>query len=98
MTPRVDIYAAINEERQFQKLKWPHKPGYHYAQTPGDYILLLEEYVTKAREVWSNSSKGDQACLEEIRKITAIAVCCMEYHGCPRRSKDDFAAFESPSV
>lgn len=43
-------------------------------------ILLLDNYIAKAFEAWAEHSDED-AALSEVRKITAIAIRCMEDNG-----------------
>ena len=87
MTPREDVYAAIDTERDYQDAKWP-QDGRPEAPNPlsvGEFLLLIEEYAAKARTEWANEKKPEERTLREIRKIAGIAVNCMEQHGAPHR-------------
>lgn len=79
MTKRDEVYKAIDSERTYQDNKWPN-----HSHEVGAWITMLRSYVTKADEAWTNNI-GDAAALEVIRKISGIAVRCMEEHGAPHR-------------
>lgn len=76
---RSRVYEIIDSERDYQDKKWSGQK-----HEPGAYILLLEEYVKRAREIWANSD-GDLPALDCVRKVAGIAVHCMEEHGAPSR-------------
>jgi len=81
---RDEVYAAIDTERAYQDDKW----GEAVDPRPlsiGEDILLIEEYVLKARQAWSTEHRPEVGALEQIRKIAGIAVRCMENHGAPKR-------------
>lgn len=79
MTERSKVYQAIDSERDYQDVKWPgHK------HEVGAYITMLDVYVANAKESWIEN-RGDYAALEEIRKVAALAVACMEQHSAPIR-------------
>lgn len=43
-------------------------------------ILMMEEYLKKAREAWV-SNTGDEAALHQIRKVTSMGIRVMNNHG-----------------
>ena len=74
---RSGVYLLIDEERNYQdKVEWDHqgKP------TVEAEILMIEEYVAKARQAWVTSD-GDKPSLHELRKVAAMAIRCLENHG-----------------
>ena len=76
---RSDVYAFIDSERDFQDdmgKNFDHKgvPSFEAE------LLLLEQYVKKAKEKWTTSPDNTILMLE-VRKIAAISVRCMENHG-----------------
>lgn len=82
---RADAYAVINQERRYQDSTYsPDEetvPGQTRRQrdigvTP--HILLLEEYVAKARAAWVNRKGDDLPALQQIAKVAAIAVRALE--------------------
>lgn len=80
---RENAFAAINSEREYQD----NVVGNKYSQamhTVAAEILMMEEYIQRARFMWINNA-GDEAALKEIRKATALGVRCMEHHGAPLR-------------
>lgn len=83
MPTRVEVYEAIDGERDYQDRLGPDRTDGH-RHTVGDYLVLLDHYVTKAGDAWV-SSAGDASALDQIRKIAAIAVHCMEDHGTVKR-------------
>lgn len=81
MTTRENVYKCIDGEREYQnKLNWNHKD---HPSLEAE-ILLMEEYLLKARQQWTNSD-DDTLALDIIRKITGMGVRCLENHGCPER-------------
>jgi hypothetical protein len=46
-------------------------------------ILMIQQYAQKAAASWAG--ERDEAGLDQIRKIAAVCVRCMEHHGAPRR-------------
>jgi len=83
MTPREEVYRVIDGERDYQdSLGSDRTDGSQH--TTGDYLTMLDSYVRKAKDAWTNKP-GNTAALNEIRKCAAIAVRCMEEHGAPKR-------------
>ena len=80
---RPEVYDIINGERNYQERKWgtveqhPHEVG--------GWILLMEKVLSDARREWTNS-RGDDRALDELRKVVALGVACMEQHGAVPRS------------
>ncbi len=86
---RVAAYLAIDSERDYQDDRWPHgqladRPEAN-PLTIGEFLLLLEEYVARARAEWTAEKKPEEKTLKVIRKCAGIAVNCMEQHGAPHR-------------
>ncbi len=53
--------------------------------TIGEFILMLSEYVDRAKHEWTTEKKPEMRALDMVRKVAGIAVNCMEKHGAPRR-------------
>lgn len=94
MTSRKDVYAAIDTERAYQTRVWGggNPNGHYYTEgvidnplTVGEFLLLIEEYASRARNAWASERKPEKQTLEIIRKIAGITVNCMEQHGAPKR-------------
>ena len=82
MVTREKVYKVIDTEREYQNETWPEGDN----QTIGDFILLIEEYASQARNYWSKEHPPEINALNSIRKIAGIAVRCMECHGAIPRS------------
>jgi hypothetical protein len=86
MTPRNEVYAAIDTERDYQGRVWTESGANgNGVLSIGEQILLIEEYAAHARACWSKEAQPEIGALNIIRKIAGIAVHCMEDHGAPRR-------------
>ena len=79
---RETVYALIDGERDPPDRKWgdiedhPHELG--------SWILIMESLLEDARKAYQ-CANGDRKALDEIRKVVAVGVACMEQHGAPRR-------------
>lgn len=80
------VLEAIHEERVFQNRKWgtiaehPHEVG--------GYLTLMRKLLSDAEVAWS-TQRGDIGALDEVRKVVAVGVACMEQNapiGVIRRS------------
>lgn len=78
--------AAIESERTYQELQLGNSKRHEGqpAMTLGEFILCMEECLNRAREIWYLPN-GGIACLDHVRKVTALGVACMELHGAPLR-------------
>lgn len=80
------VYKIVDNERKYQNSfntsTWLHggKPSIE-----GE-ILMMEEYLKAARTSWTTGWGDKNAGLEELRKVTAIAIRCFENHGVPDRN------------
>lgn len=86
-TPRTEVYAAIDTEREYQDSFVLPERQYYQTHTLGEFILMLNQYVAQAQEKWTHHSDQEAvpSSLHEVRKIAGIAVRCMEQHGAPKR-------------
>jgi hypothetical protein len=86
VTTRDKVYEAIDSERNYQdKFVLPERQ-YYQTHTLGEFILMLNQYSAQAMSKWTHHSDIEPPeSLEEVRKIAAIAVRCMEQHGAPNR-------------
>lgn len=80
---RKEVYEVIDGERDYQGAM-----GARDIPTIEGELLLLEEYVNKARKAYTETfgDPSEEATRDQIRKIAAIAVRCMENHGAPKRT------------
>lgn len=84
---RKEVYKCLDTERDYQDLRW--SPRREKNQTPdaekppAEWLNYIEYHLNKAkREVYL---LNDEFALAEIRKVAALAVRCLELHGCPER-------------
>jgi len=80
---RSQVYDLLDGERSYQN-RFVQNNDYDKVQPVSGELLLMEQYLSKARENWVNN-KGDEACLDFMRKVAGIAVRSFENHGCPPR-------------
>lgn len=82
--PREAVFAAITTEREFQDKKWgtiqqhPHEVG--------GWMTIMRKLLSDAEAAWSNG-RGNQGALDELRKVVAVGVACMEQHGAVPRGE-----------
>jgi hypothetical protein len=86
MTPRSEVYSAIDSERDYQDAQRGNAKRHEGqpAMTPGEYILCMEHALAEARSTWYRPDGGERS-LESVRKVVALGVSAMEQHGAPRR-------------
>lgn len=95
MSEQSDAFAAIENERDFQdafltELRAPLRPTIEME------ILLLEEYIAKARKELIRPTRQDLAgVMENIRIVGALAVRAMESHGVTERDAKSWALLHS---
>jgi hypothetical protein len=92
---RNEVFSAINNEREYQEVIWceattPTK-GLH---TPTEYLVYINHYQRKAEVAASTMPDPDAsvAILDNLRKVAALAVACMEQNGVVWRDPDQFPA------
>lgn len=90
-----DVLTAVNDERVFQNRKWgtvkqhPHEVG--------GWLTIMRKLLTDAEAQWA-SKQGDIGALDEIRKVVAVGLACMEQHGVIPRSAMSFVALQGGNV
>ena len=88
----MDVLDAVHGERVYQNRRWgtiterPHEVG--------GYLTIMRKLLGDAEQAWS-TQRRDVGALDEIRKIVAVGIACMEQHAPPvLRSPSDFAALQ----
>ena len=79
---RSEVYLVVDGERDYQNRKWgtiDERP-----KQVGSWLTLMRHCLTKAESDWA-TSRGDESALDEIRKVVAVGVACMEQHGAVKR-------------
>ncbi len=72
------VISAIVNERAYQDAKWgtiQERP-----REVGTYLTLMRALLTDADRAYAKS-KGDEPALNELRKVIAVGVACLEQHG-----------------
>lgn len=82
---RSEVYKLIDSERDYQEAQ-EDLLGWQKKKTVGEWIVLLNHYVTLTNAAWCTAT-GDDEALEVIRKLAGIAVHCMEQSGAKPREK-----------
>lgn len=82
---RKDVFSIVDEERIFQDKMRPSTHHEGNASVPA-HLLLMQEYLQRAITSWTNyRGMAVVEALDEIRKVAALAVRCMEQNGAVRR-------------
>lgn len=82
---RKDVLFAIEQERYHQDKKWgtldehPHEVG--------SWLTIMRQLLNDAERAYM-SQRGDIDALDELRKVVAVGVACMEQHGVPPRHQE----------
>jgi hypothetical protein len=80
---RTEVYKLIDGERDYQDHLPPSRTDYRN-HVVGEYMIMIQSYFNRAVERWTNTNSDTEA-LENIRKIAAICVQCMEHFDTPAR-------------
>lgn len=87
-TPRRDVYAALDSERDYQDSRWnastTTSEGRH---SFSEWIAYMEDYLDEAKHILARFARqvGEPQVAQIIRKVTAMGVAAMEEHGAPQR-------------
>lgn len=89
MATRKDVFSAVSDERVYQDRKWgtieehPHEVG--------SWLTIMRQLLNDAERAYM-SQRGDFGAIDELRKVVAVGVACMEQHGTVPRQPIDFIA------
>jgi len=88
---RAEVYAAIDSERTYQDRVWAENAGRvpeAPVRTVAEELLMLEEYVAKARAAWTAAPRSTEVAVttDVLRKCAGICVRAMENHGVAPRA------------
>lgn len=91
MPSRIEVYASIDGERDYQESRWrhtcvvegkPYKPDEE--KTTAEYLSFIAGYNADLLHAVSHVAGVDDT-LDVFRKLAALCVACMEANGgCPR--------------
>jgi len=85
---RQKIYEAIDSERNYQNMRWNvNTTTSQNMHTFEEWFVYIEDYVNEAKHVLSRTPRqeADLIASDIMRKVAAMAVCCMEEHGVENR-------------
>jgi len=93
MTDRSEVYAAIDGERKYQQERGSQEDWLpNEDKTIGDFMIFMQEYLGIGMRDYSHMAHvhgGREAALNNIRKVAALAVACMETHGVVTREEEE---------
>ena len=89
MSTMAEVFSVIHDERVFQDRKWGTIQ--EHGHEVGAYLLLIQKLLDDAKVAWA-TRRGDTGALDELRKVVAVGVACMEEHGPVGRKAVDYAA------
>jgi hypothetical protein len=72
----IDVFPVINGERDYQDNLGPNRTD-GSEHSVHCYLVMLSTYLRIAQDAWTNNP-GVLPCLDNIRKIAAIVVHCLE--------------------
>lgn len=76
-----EVFDAISEERTYQTMVWDKDKDEE--QRIADWCLSIEKYNNLVKDAVVNQDVNAQ--LDNMRKIAALAVACMEHNGIVKR-------------
>jgi len=86
-TPRSKVYEVIDGERSYQEnLPSNRSEDAKRTRMVSEYLTMLDHYVRHAQDAWTLRA-GIEVPLQDMRKIAALAVRCMEEWGAPPREQ-----------
>ena len=81
-----DVFVLISDERKYQKqlqiVKGWDADEY---KSIGDFLTYIQVYLDQAKFRLTKEI-GDMGALDELRKVAALTVACMEQFGAPARN------------
>ena len=84
---RSEVYRCIDGERDYQDWKWDvrkHENSLPDEEKPvPEWINYIEYHINMCKMSIYNLDK--EQALSDMRKIAALAVRCLEIHGCSER-------------
>ena len=84
---RSDVYRCLDTERDYQDLRWTPRREKNDTpdaeKPPAEWINYIEYHLTQAKN--GVYMLNEKEALAQVRKVAALAVRCLELHGCPER-------------
>jgi hypothetical protein len=89
VTPREEVYAALDSERAYQDAKVFANGGQPHQHELESFVLYMDSYLHELKEqlsrIWTTDGNLPLVALDTLRKVTALGVAAMEQHGAPWR-------------
>jgi len=89
-----EVMAKVKTEREFQDAcvsdYYAHhgkKSAVDPSRTVAAEILMMDKYIHDAQAAWAHGATDEKA-LDAIRKVVAMGIRCLQFHGCPERGLD----------
>lgn len=83
---REEVFAAINNERDYQNLKWG-EPEHEV----DSFVTYIQGYANELTRIASHTDNVKQR-LDFIRKVGTLCVAAMEQHGVTTRTPEEMEA------
>lgn len=84
---QTSVVLSVDSERKYQDEIWPIGTG--CSRSVSEEVLCLEECILAARKSCQEGNSFNpidkRKMLDNVRKVAAVAVRCMENHGSPLR-------------
>lgn len=88
------VMDKVRTEREFQDACVSDYYAHHKKASVVDpsrsvpaEILMMDKYIHDAQAAWTREATDEKA-LDAIRKVVAMGVRCLQFHGCPERGLD----------
>ena len=89
---RKKIYKIIDQERDYQDFKWDLRKGIDGVpdsdKSIAEWVCYMETHINQVKREIYNLDK--ERALHQMRMVAALAVRCLEVHGCPKRDNFDY--------
>jgi hypothetical protein len=75
------VYKIVDEERDYQN-------SINFREncpTIAAEIIMMEDYLHKARTMWAPTNEGSTLSLHHLRVVVAMGIRCFENYGVPDR-------------
>jgi len=84
---RTEVYKCLDTERDYQDLRWSTRRTLDGTpdeeKPPAEWINYMEHHISAAKK--GVYELDTEEALAQVRKVAALAVRCLELHGCPER-------------
>jgi hypothetical protein len=99
MSTRLEVYSAIDGERDYQESRWnsitTESRGIH---SNVEFLVYIQDYVQEALHFCSRNGdpQGTMFSQQSLRKVAALAVAAMEQNGSVPRYVPDLRGNSLP--